>query len=175
VERQRRRWDRKFDWVEARARHAAGETMASIARALGVDRRGVARVIKMPEAYVQQGERSEFIADRIPCPRCHGPMMRHSELCAGCFRETREFAPTTLRERPAMRTELRNVELNRIIELDGGFGVVCRGSEKLPPHLRLVDFWDERGLTFVPARTIVRAEPTFDVLVGGVVEGGEEI
>jgi hypothetical protein len=179
--RRRRAYARQFDWLEARARHAAGESFHAIARALGVDRRSVARVVKLPEQYVEEAsqEQIELLArmprDRVPCPRCMGPMTREASLCASCHNETR-VEPMTLRTIAGTgdaRIELREVELHRIVEVDGSWGVVIAHPEGKKRY-RVVDFWDG-GPEFVHGRTRVRVARTTQVLVGGIPEGGEEI
>lgn len=177
VSRKRRRtYERRFDWDLARSMHKAGHTFAEIARRLGVDRRGVARVVKLPEYVVASASEEQVFGtgprDRIPCPRCMGPMTPNASLCISCRNETR-LAPMTLERVPGthgtQRIALRDVALNRIVEVDGMWGVLCRNPPDAPYGYRLVDFW-EIPSEFVHERTRVRVQSTTRVVVGGVTE-----
>lgn len=177
----RRVYERRFDWELAREMHKKGHTFAHIARTLGVDRRGVARVVKLPASRVKSATDEQILGagpgDRIPCPRCMGPMTPKSELCRDCRSETR-LQRMTLERVPGTPgnsyVELRDVEPNRIVEVDGSWGVLCRNRPDAPSGYRLVDFW-EFDAEYVHERTRVRVRPSTRVVVGGVSEEEEEI
>jgi len=180
-------YERRFDWKLAREMHERGETFAEIARTLGVDRRGVARVCKLPK-YVVDSEMSEeqvaamvlaFPRDREPCPRCTRPKTLRAELCNRCRQELRLDYPVTLQTvlgtAGETLVELRSVGLHRIVEIDGNYGVVSPIPPGPSPYRhRFVDFW-EIGPQFVDERVRVRVLPSSKVVIGGVTEREEII
>jgi hypothetical protein len=179
-DKRRRVYRRKFDWLEVRSRHKAGEPMRAIARSLGVCREAVRRVIRMPEAQVRAAtaEQVEALArmprDRIPCPECGGPMTPYAERCWNCHAADM-LAPMEVEWSPAIpRIELRNLHPGRIVDVDGRPGVLV--SQRVPsmPTHRVVDFWDG-GLELVHGRTVVRAERTSRVYVLGERQDEEAI
>jgi hypothetical protein len=180
-------YERRFDWDLARAMYREGLTIAEIARRLYVDRRGVARVVHLPESRVRKATEEEIALafqyrDRTPCPRCGRPKVAKAELCASCRQETR-LLPMTLRKVPgtpgsngrsSSRMELRDVGPNRIVEVDGSWGVLTRSPVPPPYGYRFVDFWDEPA-AFVHERTRVAVAPSSEVVIGGVPQETEEI
>lgn len=182
----RRTYERSFDWELARTMHRAGFSFAEIARRLNVDRRGVARVCKLPESRVRRATDEQILGagprDRVPCPRCARPMVPSASLCRDCTNETR-LLPMTVRrvlgtdtKRPRSRVELRAVEMQRIVEVDGDWGVVVpypKGG-RCPRGYRVVDFWED-GPALVSDRIRVHVAPSTEVLVGGIAQETEEI
>lgn len=176
--RRRRIYARKFDWLEARARHAAGETMAAIAKSYGVNQKAVYRVIGMPEHAVQTATPEQvesltrFQVHQDACPRCERPKTKKSDLCRDCFNETRLDDATTLVMVPGeTRVVLADVAPGRIVRVGSRWGVAMRTTR---PKRRLVDFWDG-GREWVSDVVIVEVAPGTRVLVGGVEEQPEEI
>jgi len=181
----RRLYPRRFSYVEARARAKAGETVASIARAFGVDRRTIRRALHLSEAQAREASPEQVAAagamprDRVPCPRCERPKVPEAELCRDCRNELRLESPVTVRKIPGTAgrstVELRDVDAHRIVSVDGRYGVALGGASV--PSMRgyrAVDFWDS-GLEFVNNRSRVQILPATEVLVGGEPELPEEI
>lgn len=63
---------RKFDWEEARARHAAGETIVALAREYGVSNTAVRHAL-FPAERRANAERIAKIQRSGTCPDCGGP------------------------------------------------------------------------------------------------------
>jgi hypothetical protein len=181
----RRAYPRRFDWKLARDLHERGLNFNQIAAALGVDRRSVARVCRLPESKVPEATKEQIAAlvygakPEEVCPRCFNRKSATSEFCRQCRQEMRLDKPTTLRRVAGThgrnRIELRAVGVNRIVEVDGEYGVLVKSRNgPTPDGYRVVDFWDG-GPTLVHERIRVAVLPSTEVLVGGVNEGGEEI
>lgn len=177
----RRLYPRKFDWLEARARYAAGESGTALAKEYGVNKAAVYKVLKMPESAVAKAtdaDKQRLAELLIPkgydaCPRCERPKTRESALCRDCFNETRLDAETRIENIPGeRRVVLADVAVGRIVRHAGRWGVVVQGGSK--SRSRLVDFWDG-GREYVSDIAIVEVAPGQRVLVGGVEEAPEEI
>lgn len=176
--RRNRIYVRKFDWAEARARYAAGETLSAIAKSYGVHSRAVQRVVHLPEYMIatatpeQVAQTAALGRNQVPCPRCSRPKSRHAELCRECHAETRALAPTVLEPVPGKkRVVLADVAAGRIVLVDGRWGVAMRATLS---RKRLVDFWDG-GREWVSDVAIVDVAPGTRVLLAGEVEEPEEI
>lgn len=179
--RRRRIYERKFDWAEARARYAAGETQAAIAKSYGVNQSAVGRVVNLPEYLVQKATSEQmdalgdFRRDQVPCPRCERPKLRASELCWKCFNETRLNEELRIMIVPGRsRVQLGDVAAGRIVRVGTRWGVVMRGRHKAPARQRIVDFWDG-GRSLVSDITVVAVAPGKRIFLGGVEERPEEI
>jgi len=72
-----RAYTRKFDWDEARRRHAAGETIHRLAAEYGVTRLAVRRVVTPGYLERENAHRKEWMA-RGRCDDCGGPMNKLS-------------------------------------------------------------------------------------------------
>ena len=66
-------YERKFDWDEARRRYAAGESIADIARRLGVTWMAVGRVVIPGKEAAMAAYHREY-QRRGKCDDCGGPM-----------------------------------------------------------------------------------------------------
>jgi hypothetical protein len=86
-------YPRKFDWDEARARYQAGEPAAAIARAYGVSRSAVCRVVSEAE-YARHAARLAARRTSGRCVDCGSPINPRSTRCKTCSRRERQ---TTVR------------------------------------------------------------------------------
>jgi len=92
-----RRYQRKFDWEQARARYQAGETLTAIAASYGVSREAVRRVVDA--AYYAQ-EKVRLAARQktgrcVDCGHAITPKSTRCRDCAGIARRT-TVRPDTL-------------------------------------------------------------------------------
>jgi hypothetical protein len=85
-------YTRKFDYEEARRRHAAGETISALAREYGASQARVRQVVN-PEAGRLADERAA--AYRWPCVDCGKPKRSSRERCVEC---AAIVAATTVRD-----------------------------------------------------------------------------
>jgi len=92
-----RRYQRRFDWEQARARYQAGETMTAIAASYGVTREAVRRVV---DAAYYARERARLAARQktgqcVDCGRPIKPRSTRCLVCSGVARRT-TVRPDTL-------------------------------------------------------------------------------
>ena len=92
-----RRYQRKFDWEQARARYQAGETLTAIAASYGVSKEAVRRVV---DAAYYASEQSRLAARQktgrcVDCGRAITLMSTRCVDCAGVARRT-TVRPDTL-------------------------------------------------------------------------------
>jgi hypothetical protein len=176
--RRNRLYERKFDWAEARRRRAAGETLAAIARSLGVNKEAVRRVVLLPEWMVtrplEQVELSRASAtprrwDQDECPRCTALKRRTSTLCHRCFNETRLGQMSVERTPGQSKARLGNVTLGRVVKYDGRWGVVERAYRG-----RAIHFWDGPA-EVIPYDAEVEVAPSLKVFVDGVEQQPEPV
>lgn len=84
VGRNGRVYQRKFDHEQARARHAAGETMAALAREYGVSPAAVRRAVDDKFRVASDARTSARLASGV-CPDCGAPCTnRPGTTCVPC-------------------------------------------------------------------------------------------
>jgi len=85
-----RRYQRRFDWEQARVRYQAGETLTAIAASYGVSRDAVRRVV---DAAYYAREQARLAARQktgrcVDCGRAITPTSTRCRDCAGIARRT---------------------------------------------------------------------------------------
>jgi len=173
----RRLYPRKFDWLEARTRHAAGESGRALARFYGVNFKTMYRVLRMSDHQAQvatEADRDRFAnAMRhgyVQCPRCTNPMVAASELCKECSSALR-LLDTRIEQVPGGRFALNDLEFGRVVCHNGHWGVLVQGAGR---RRRMIDFWDGPPETF-SCHEVVTAAPSVRVFVGDEEQVPERI
>lgn len=109
---------RKFDHDEARARHAAGESVSALAEAYGVTYNAVDRVVKPGRLEIEARARARYTEKQV-CDVCGGRAWKQAQrtddgrnLCRSCRGKERR---------------------TRFTEVDGGVHALCFGCRKVKP------------------------------------------
>ena len=129
-------YTRKFDYEEARRRHAAGESLASIAAWAGVSVTRIRHVV-----FPEEGERARARADayRWACPDCGAPTTHKGSRCKTCAAL-------------AQATSVRSTELQCVICKE------WKPDEDFPHNRAARSVWRGRHSTCRACQTTTRRE-----------------